>query len=1104
MRFSVLSTFLFLFSLATADPTWPNAIDELEELAFQLFSANARKFADNVSPCTDQPFGPGRVAAAEWVRTAFHDMATGSVFFGTGGADASIQFELSNPDSTGIGFKSTLTWMSPFMTRKTSMADLIGLGLYASIRSCGGPKLGITYGRVDATTEAFTGVPQVQNAYSIFKSQFARMGFNEVEMTALVACGHSLGGVHAANTPSAVPANTYPNNMAAFDTTPAVFDNAVVTEYLDNTTADPLVVGPYMRTSWRSDLTVFSRNNATMRSLADNTTFMNTCQDVLTRMYELVPTGVTLSSPIVPYVVKPYRIALALDNSATTLFLTGSIRIHSGTIPLSSITSVTIHYKSRSGSTGGSYTTSLQGYGRGFDDEFGYYPLRVSIDTAVGISSFTIDVNMNDGTKRSFDNNGNEYLVQDYVFLQNSQSCLNSGSGAFTAVAAVHNSQTDASVSAVITYKIPRSSSGTNPVPQMSNMTIEMAKGTCYGDYTFYTASTTIPGGISVEATIDIVSSSGDGTYTDEFRRGRDIGGSCMDFSGISCNANPGSSSSSSSLSSSSTSFFNSTVVPSGTGSLSVSVTSITSETLTSSSVPATSSFTVSSTAPSSTVASATPTESLHHRESIGGYTLVSCQTEGSGVRALDSTSMASDEMTLEMCMDFCSGYNYWGTEYGRECYCGNYLASSSTEADSSECNMVCAGDATQYCGAGNRLELYKTTASVPMPTGTLSHRPTVGAWSLIGCWTEGDNVRALGAAATSLINMTNEVCAEFCSGYKFFGTEYSKECYCGDELAGSSTEAEISECSMLCAGSPVEYCGGPSRLELYTLSPVITGVATSVPLSSASVLSSSILLESSNTLVSTFVSMTSLPSSSAHMTFATSSAVDSSTVSSPFSSMSTVSSSPTSATATLQNHPTISPDWTFVGCKTEGDNVRALSSKSTSSSNMTLDTCAAFCSEFTYFGTEYGAECYCGFSLAASSQNASLTDCSMTCSGDGTQYCGAGNRLTVYKSPVSAPVMPSKIGNFTLVGCQTEANGTRALSAKATSGSSMTNELCAEFCSGYSMFGTEYGAECYCGNEVGRGSAAVDEGECNMQCTGSYAEYCGAGNRLSLYRVGV
>ena len=76
-----------------AAPTWPSPMDELEDIMLLNTGYRARGFAVAVTPCSFSAQVPGRVAAAEWVRTAFHDMATGNVFTGLGGLDASHQGE---------------------------------------------------------------------------------------------------------------------------------------------------------------------------------------------------------------------------------------------------------------------------------------------------------------------------------------------------------------------------------------------------------------------------------------------------------------------------------------------------------------------------------------------------------------------------------------------------------------------------------------------------------------------------------------------------------------------------------------------------------------------------------------------------------------------------------------------------------------------------------------------------------------------------------------------------------------------------------------------------------------------------------------------------
>jgi hypothetical protein len=66
----------------------------------------------------------------------------------------------------------------------------------------------------------------------------------------------------------------------------------------------------------------------------------------------------------------------------------------------------------------------------------------------------------------------------------------------------------------------------------------------------------------------------------------------------------------------------------------------------------------------------------------------------------------------------------------------------------------------------------------------------------------------------------------------------------------------------------------------------------------------------------------------------------------------------------------------------------------------MTLEICASICSspvEYTYFGVEYGGECYCGNDFSVGSVSAPDTDCYFVCPGDNFEYCGAGNRLSAY-----------------------------------------------------------------------------------------------------------
>ncbi|KAK2066499.1 hypothetical protein P8C59_000311 [Phyllachora maydis] len=651
------------------------------------------------------------------------------------------------------------------------MADLLAAAVYASVRSCGGPIIPLRTGRIDATAAGPVGVPQPENSRRTFINQFDRMGFSIPDMIQMVACGHTIGRVHSTTFPHLVPSST-PDGEQAFDSTDAVFDNKIVTDYVSGNTTDPLVVGPSIAVGQNADLKVFNADrNATITAMTDARAFATSCQAILQRMIEVVPSSVSLSSStLVSYMVKPVGMQLTLNKDASTLALSGWIRVKTTKLPMDQISSLTLDWLDRNGGKDCgkighcSVTATVQGAATGLDDSFAFFPINQDIDTSAGISAFTVTLNLASGQQRTFDNNGNMYPLTDAILLQK---------------------------------------------PQSSPLT---------------TTTASIPTASSVSP---------------------DLGG----------------------------------------------------------------------------------------KQLVGGYTFVGCWTEGTGVRALRDASFSYDTMTLESCAAHCTGRAYFGAEYGRECYCGDALDASSGPAPGGppDCSFPCAGNAAERCGAGNRLQLYSTTASqaasTPTPTPTPTAKKTVGAYTFVGCATEGSDGRALSQLSYESDTMTLESCASFCSRFRHFGTEYSRECYCAGSLADSSKNASLSDCSMSCAGNGLEYCGGPNRLQLYTRN----------------------------------VSAPQLPSAIKKVLSST------------------------------------GLEWTYQNCMTEGYDVRALSAAFNAADNMTLEGCAGFCGGYTYFGTEYGRECYCGNSFNNGSVQAAQTDCSMFCSGNPAQFCGAGNRLSVF-----------------------------------------------------------------------------------------------------------
>ncbi|KAI8965723.1 heme peroxidase [Daldinia sp. FL1419] len=793
--------------LARADPTWPSPNDELEEIMYQVQGYRARDFGGTVIPCSNEASGPGRQNAAEWLRAAFHDMATTTYLDSvrSGGLDGSLQYELTSSDNIGPGFNTTLKFMADYYTSRSGVADLIALGVYYAVRSCGGPAVPIAGGRVDATVAGPIGVPLPQNTAFTFEQQFSRMGFSKTEMIQVTACGHSIGGVHENEFPEIVPTGSTSNGEGTFDSTVSVFDNKVVTEYIAGNTTNPMVVGPSVKATRNSDYKVFNYDgNVTVKAMAAAAEFSSICATVLQKLINTVPDGVVLSDPIQPYSVKPVDMQLALNPDLSTMKLTGFIRVRTTDIGSDSISSLTLDYKDRSGgsncgSANCAYTATVLGTTQGFDDQFIWFPISADVSTSTGISSFTVTLNMADGTTKLFDNNGNLYSVQDAIFIQNSQSCLLSGT--LTVTAAVRNDRKAFPVNTLISYKTSTGNPN-RPIPTLKNTTITMTESTCVGPYTLYTATYAGLGDLAYASKIDVISGSGSSYLVDDFNAASELEATCQPF------PTP------------STPVCTTGRVSTPPGSPSTLSTSVSLSTL---------STTLSTTVSITTTSSTALAETLHHRHDLGEYVLVGCQKESTaqGTRALSGAAFAYDNMSLEDCMHNCSNYIYWGTEYGREkqlltfspqCYCGDSLHPTSEDAPLIDCNMVCVGDVTEYCGGGNRIELYSTTASQPVPTATLAPKPTVSSYVRVGCYTEIPNSRALTGAAYADDTMTLETCATDCAGFEYWATEYGRECYCGNTLDSLSAAAPDSDCQMTCAGDRYEYCGAGNRLELYQL----------------------------------------------------------------------------------------------------------------------------------------------------------------------------------------------------------------------------------------------------------------------------------------------
>ncbi|CAK7268592.1 hypothetical protein SEPCBS119000_003139 [Sporothrix epigloea] len=460
------------------------------------------------------------------------------------------------------------------------------------------------------------------------------------------------------------------------------------------------------------------------------------------------------------------------------------------------------------------------------------------------------------------------------------------------------------------------------------------------------------------------------------------------------------------------------------------------------------------------------------------GYASLGCYHEPSTGRAL-ANQLTVAYQTVDTCLAAAAstGYQFAGLEYGGECWAGTTLAAGAALVNLTTCAMTCNNNGSEYCGGSLLLNVYELNGTATTggssssklvtstPTGPVVN-PGADGYRYIGCWNEPATGRAL-ANQLSVTNQTVGKCLASAAqgGFTYAGLEYAGECWVGNSISSGASKAASTACTMACNDNKTELCGGSLLLDLYQLNG--TAVTISAKVSTASV---------------------------------------------PSSSNTSISASTTSEKQTTTSEPALSTkltvgNWAYQGCYTEATAGRALAALSQANNQMTYEKCAAFCSDYAFFGVEYGTQCYCGNYLAAGSNKTAESDCSTPCAGDPSGLCGAGNRLNVYLQTgkqTGPPVAPARVGDYVYRGCYSEGTSGRALAAASFSAANLTQEMCAAFCAqkSYTLFGVEYATQCYCGNTLGAGSVIESPVSCNMACGGSAFELCGGPNRLNVYSV--
>ena len=437
---------------------------------------------------------PGIQKAAEWVRTAFHDSVTHDAKTKIGGLDASIQYELDRPENLGAALNNTLADISSSVDIRSSAADVLALSLVMSVARCANMRVPLRLGRKDATEAGIKGVPEAHTDLDTTRKRFETASLSETDMITLIACGHSIGGVHSVDHPEIVSGPVSAENKASFDTTLGVLDNNVVLEYLDNSTANPLVVNP--NNTLNSDKRIFAADdNKTMRKLADKAYFKSQCEAAFEKMLSLVPGDVTLTEPLEPADIRPYISSYSLKDGSVQFSGRIRVRITPVTGRDSDSLTASIIPKSRGNTTvaeiAARRATFQGGTSFGYlDENFQWFEFDQTLNATEAFDSFTIRVN--DDT---YDNGGTGgYPVNADILYQDAQSCVawdaTKQEGTLTITAAVSKAILKGGATPQINVVKKNKIQG-NFIPRLQPETIPMIRASKEtAEYVYFTAST--------------------------------------------------------------------------------------------------------------------------------------------------------------------------------------------------------------------------------------------------------------------------------------------------------------------------------------------------------------------------------------------------------------------------------------------------------------------------------------------------------------------------------------------------------------------------------------------------------------------------------------
>ncbi|KAJ3197641.1 hypothetical protein HK101_002069 [Irineochytrium annulatum] len=506
---------------------------------------------------------------------------------------------------------------------------------------------------------------------------------------------------------------------------------------------------------------------------------------------------------------------------------------------------------------------------------------------------------------------------------------------------------------------------------------------------------------------------------------------------------------------------------------------------------------------------------------------------------------------TIEACLAKAAagGYPLAGMEFGGECWLAiGFSNATSLEAPAGSCSMACtqANGQAELCGGPNLLTAFAlngfvappvtTTSAIWTATATSTAPPTSttapGSWASLGCFVDSGAPRAL----TQLLGDPKSVEAckalAIAGGYTFFGLEFGGECWADNALnKATSPAAPSTDCNMACSQNALETCGGPSRISVYSLNATPASTTASTGAASTTAMATTIATATTST---------------------TTSAVAAPTLPPHWASIGCLidSGAPRTLSQLLGNPETVETcqalavagGYIIFGLEYGGECWADTAFRNTTATlapsadcNMpcnknTLETCGAGSRLSVYAltsspvtsSTASASTVVTSVQTVPTSSTTTITSVAGTSSSIGTSTTVIGSTVatastsssstttTMSSTSQSAPstttsttaaATQSAAASWASIGCFIDSGAPRTLSQLL--GNPVTVEACKALAiaGGYTMFGLEYGGECWADTAFRNTTVTVAPSmDCNMPCTQNTLETCGAGSRLSLY----